>query len=78
MLIRVFQIAAPDGKFCFGSGNPRVFIELDWFHDEKDGEGSKATPEDVIEFVKGKSYYKKSRSLLILTEQWCRTINYHT
>ena len=32
-LIRIFRMPMPDGQFCSGGGNPRTFIEVDWFKD---------------------------------------------
>ena len=32
-LIRVFEIPAPDDRYCFGGGKRMTFIEVDWFKD---------------------------------------------
>ena len=74
MLIRVFEIPAPDGRFCFGAGKPMTFTELDWFRDDGMPEGY--LPDDIVDFVTNKRYARGGRPLLVLTESWSVTINY--
>ncbi len=79
MLVRVFEIPAPDGQFCFGGGKLMPFLELDWFRNDPLPEYSDGDmgPDAIVEYVQTKNYYYPGRPLLILTERWCRTVNYN-
>lgn len=77
MLIRVFEIPPPTGKFHFSGGEAQCFVEVDWFRDDNMPD----MPEDqrraaLIEFVQGKRYAASGKPLLILHPKWSCTLNY--
>ena len=76
-LVRILEIAPPDGEFCFGPGRPRIFQERDWFRDDEYDmmetiEGRK----QIEEFVRGKKYFSASKAYPILHERHSFTIGY--
>ena len=76
-LVRVLEIAPPDGKFCFGGGRPRIFHEQDWFRDDETD--MMETPEgraQIVEFIKGKNYFNPAKAYLVLHELHTFTIGY--
>lgn len=83
MLVRVLEIPPSSGGFCFGSGNPQTFVEVDWFRDETPMEpnapGMMETEDgrkEIAEFVKAKNYFDRSKSYLVLHPSHSFTINY--
>lgn len=82
-LVRVFKVPMPDGEFCFGSGRPKTFIEVDWFRDDADA--FKAEPmmlsdagrAEVEKFIRRKGYFDEREAYLVLSTDASFTINYN-
>jgi len=82
MLVRILEMppAFPRG-FHFGSGQPVVFLEVDWFHlpAGHEGEPDIATAEgqaELTQVLRGKIYWKPDRAYLVLHPTHPFTINY--
>lgn len=87
-LIRVFEIAPPDGRFCHGNGLVQRFVEVDWFHDASQmpsemvgdtNDISIATAEgrkNIEAMIRKKTYFRPDVSYLVLCPLFSFTINY--
>ena len=78
MLIRVLKIPQTDGKFCFGGGNPQIWVEVDWFTDDSHPPETPINRKELEDFIKQKNYYSADESFLVLSEKLTFTINYKT
>jgi hypothetical protein len=82
MLVRVFEIPPPTGRFHFQGGEPQTFVEVDWFRDDPAPDmdrpdfGSLEGRQIITEFIQGKRYYRGDRSYLVLHPLHSFTINY--
>lgn len=85
MLVRVFEIPPPSGKFHFGGGEMTHFAEVDWFRDDpRDFEPDRHTSlfhteqgrKTIEEFIRHKHYFDPTKAYLVLHPTHSFTIGY--
>lgn len=74
MLIRVFEIPPPTGRFHFGGGEVQRFVEVDWFRDDEGA--SPGGQQQITDFIQAKRYYRDGQAYLVLHPLHSFTINY--
>lgn len=76
MLVRVLEIPAAKGDFCFSGGNPQTFVEVDWFRDDEGMLKTDDGKEVISNFIQGKKYFSADKSYLVLAQEGTFVINY--
>ena len=74
-LVRVFKIPAPTDGYCFDP-KPAIFLEVDWFRDDRGMMESESGRSEIREFIEKKIYAKDGTALLVMSPVAAFTIDY--